>query len=87
MPSFIDAPGDNFITPDNIRRDAANAELVIIIARWMIDHWDYISSVHRSAFIDAVVVGGQFGDGNALTFTVPLRPLLEAVSALLRPPA
>jgi hypothetical protein len=76
---FIDAPGDNFITPDRIRRDAADAELVIVIARWMIDHWDYISAVHRSAFIDAVVSGGQ-----AMMLNVPMRPLLEALTALTR---
>lgn len=87
MSSSIPAPGtntipDNAIAPEQILRDAANAEFTLLVARWLLDHWDYIPPLHRSALSYALDYGGEFGEDKTMIFHVQLRGLLETITVL-----
>jgi hypothetical protein len=79
MPSSIEAPGDNFVNPDDIRRDAANAEFTLFCSDWLIRHWDTLPVLHQSALQYGLRHYPDFGAEATLTFNVPLLPLLEVI--------
>lgn len=69
MSSSIPAPGTNTIAPDRIPRDAANAELAVLVARWMLKHWDLIPALFRSA-IEMDLEEGYAGTDTTVTFAL-----------------
>ncbi len=83
MPSFSHAESVNdALTPERILRDAANAEFVLLVARWLVEHWAYVPPLYRSALTYSLDCGGESEGNTTMTFEVPLRPLLEAMIAL-----
>jgi hypothetical protein len=69
----------------SIRTRAAQANLALELARWLLRFWDTLPAVQRSALTYGLTHGGRVGDGPVM-FSVPLSSLLEALGHLRRHP-